>query len=332
MKKKLMYIIPVILIIIIIVIIVITKNNKDDKLIYITGNYDKLMENDNYVINNYDDYYTIFKNDELKPDDFDNHNYVVISFTYDTCHEDNIRISNYQLNGNILDVTIKYHAKCGVCAPKYMYYLLKVDKSLNDVNINYQYEADNEVECDPGIEYKPMIYLYPKKDTHITITFDKPYLLKTTYPKYRDKWEVLAKPNGDLYDNNNHYYYGLYWEGYTNIKTDFSDGFVVSKEELIPFLEEKLTILGLNEREKNEFIVYWLPILEESEYNIIRFEDSTIINQEMPITISPKPDTLIRILMEFKPVNQKIAIKEQELTKTNRNGYTVVEWGGTIYK
>ena len=49
----------------------------------------------------------------------------------------------------------------------------------------------------------------------------------------------------------------------------------------------------------------------------------------MPLEINPKPETLIRVLMIYKKLDNKITIKEQELTKVNRNGYTAVEWGGT---
>ncbi len=49
----------------------------------------------------------------------------------------------------------------------------------------------------------------------------------------------------------------------------------------------------------------------------------------MPLEITPKPDTLIRINMAFKPLPIKIDVKEQVLPVAERNGYTVVEWGGT---
>ena len=48
----------------------------------------------------------------------------------------------------------------------------------------------------------------------------------------------------------------------------------------------------------------------------------------MPLEFSEKPDTLIRIIMDYKPLNEKINVKEQELESTIRNGFTVVEWGG----
>ena len=39
-------------------------------------------------------------------------------------------------------------------------------------------------------------------------------------------------------------------------------------------------MLGLNDREAEEFIVYWLPKLEENKYNLIRFETAEEINPE----------------------------------------------------
>ena len=50
----------------------------------------------------------------------------------------------------------------------------------------------------------------------------------------------------------------------------------------------------------------------------------------MPLQIEPKPQTTIRVLMTFKGLENKINVKEQELTKVERKGYTVVEWGATI--
>ena len=52
----------------------------------------------------------------------------------------------------------------------------------------------------------------------------------------------------------------------------------------------------------------------------------------MPLEISPKPDTIIRVLMEYKPLKKYIQIEEQKLCSSERNGFTVVEWGGTEIK
>ena len=110
---------------------------------------------------------------------------------------------------------------------------------------------------------KPIIYLYPEKEENVKIKLGKKEKLTCTYPKYEDEWEVIAKPNGDLTDiKTGRSLYALYWEGINSEKCDFKEGFCVKGEDSISFLEEKLAMLGLNEREANEFIVYWLPKLE----------------------------------------------------------------------
>ena len=54
------------------------------------------------------------------------------------------------------------------------------------------------------------------------------------------------------------------------------------------------------------------------------------INEEMPLFINPKPDSLIRVFMKYKPLDKKINIPEEKLTTFDRVGFTVVEWGGTV--
>ena len=189
-----------------------------------------------------------------------------------------------------------------------------------------------EARCvDSWVDFKkPIIYIYPKEDTNVKITVSHPEDFTVTYPKYNNGWEVKALKDGTLIDKNGKKYYALYWEGEQNKNNPVkSDGFVVKGEDVASFLEEKLSILGLNYKEREEFIVYWLPKLEKNKYNYIRFQTMNEINETMKLNIEPKPDTLIRVMMEFKPLDKKISVKEQKLVKVERVGYTVVEWGGT---
>ncbi len=179
---------------------------------------------------------------------------------------------------------------------------------------------------------KPILYLYPEEKTHITINFEKEENLTTTYPKFKDEWNITAYPNGDLYDKDGKYYYGLYWEEDSNHKVDFSEGFYVNKDNAIDFLEEKLSIIGLNDKERNEFIMYWLPILEANEHNLVYFELTGERDAFNEIKISPKPDSLLRMAIHVKKVNGKQTIKEQQLETFKRNGFVAVEWGGIAYK
>ena len=182
---------------------------------------------------------------------------------------------------------------------------------------------------------KPIIYLYPEEETELTVNLGRPEIISCSYPKYNSEngWNIIAKPDGTLIDKDtNRALYSLYWEGEDSVYISIEDGFVVKGEDTIVFLEEKLAILGLNERESEEFIVYWLPKLERNKYNYIRFATIDEINEMMPLDFSVQPDTTIRVLMEFKPLNEYIEVQEQELTTPNRTGFVVVEWGGMEIK
>ena len=177
---------------------------------------------------------------------------------------------------------------------------------------------------------KPIIYIYPPEEQVVTVELENEDLITCSYPKYEGKWSVLAKPNGDLTDlETGRKLYALYWEGGDFNKPNYKEGFIVKGEDSAKFLEEKLEILGLNEKESEEFIVYWLPKMEKNNYNYIRFVSQEEIDNQMPLIINPKPDTVIRIYMQFKGLPFPINVKEQQLDKVERNGFTVVEWGGS---
>ena len=175
---------------------------------------------------------------------------------------------------------------------------------------------------------KPMIYLYPTIETQVNVKLWTPENLSHTYPKYNsEKWRnVIAQPNGDLEDVDTwRKLYALYREWKSDNETNFDEWFVVAWKDIIPFLEEKLAILWLNEREAEEFIVYWLPQMESNKYNLIRFETIEEQNENMPLNITPTPNTVIRVMMDWKAIDEPIDISEQQLITPERNGFTVVE-------
>lgn len=178
---------------------------------------------------------------------------------------------------------------------------------------------------------KPIIYLYPETTTEVSVTLGHPDKLTATYPEYNNGWHVTAEPNGDLTElSTNRKLYSLYWEGEQGQFETTNEGFIVKGSEVANFLEEKLPLLGLNAHETEEFIIYWLPIMQQNSYNYVRFATPTEIEEYMPLNITPKPDTTIRVLMVAKPLEHPITLHEQILPDTpKRQGFTVVEWGGT---
>jgi CarboxypepD_reg-like domain len=194
-------------------------------------------------------------------------------------------------------------------------------------------ESTNKLKDTVIIAKKPIIYLYPTAKTDITLELDFKGKLHTTFPEYTDKWDVTAYPDGRIFDKKTkRFYASLFWDGEFNFSQEhysYKDGFVVAKKDLTSFLIEKLEFMGLNNSETNEFVQYWLPILEKNETNCIHFlvnADYNVISRNI---IEPKPETELRIFMEFYAVDKTLKIPEQNLRKTERRGFTLVEWGGS---
>lgn len=179
---------------------------------------------------------------------------------------------------------------------------------------------------------KPIIYFYPEEEMDLKVTYVQDERLLTTYPKYEDGWNIHLKEDGTFtLKGSEREYYALYFDEIGNYKTDWSQGFYVTKDNAISVLEEKMDFVGYTNKEVDEFIMYWLPILENNEKSLIYFEQTEIRNEECPLTFSVKPDTLIRTIMHIKKANEETPIKEQTLTRYKRNGFTVTEWGGVEY-
>lgn len=174
---------------------------------------------------------------------------------------------------------------------------------------------------------KPVIYLYPEAETDVTVQLDYVGDLTCTYPAYDGAWRVAAAPDGTLTDESGQTYRYLYWEGTDNVQYDFSEGFCVPGSETAAFLEDALAQLGLTRAEANEFIIYWLPQMEQNAYNLISFQQETYTDAAK-LTITPQPDTLLRVFMAWKPLTSAVEISPQPLTAPERTGFTAVEWGG----
>lgn len=180
---------------------------------------------------------------------------------------------------------------------------------------------------------KPNIYLYPEKQQKINVVLNYDGELTCTYPDYREGWNVIARPDGTLFnlEDKKEYSY-LFWEGKTQkAKWDLSEGFIVKGEDTKEFLQEKLSEMGLIPKEYNEFIVYWLPQMKDNKYNLIHYAGKEY-EELAELKITPQPDSILRVFMVFKPLDKYIKLKEQEIVPFERKGFTVIEWGGTEAK
>lgn len=174
---------------------------------------------------------------------------------------------------------------------------------------------------------KPVIYLYPEEKTEVSVKLDYDGGLTATWPAYEDGWNVTACPDGTLSDAQGNEYSYLFWEGVSDTAYDFTEGFCVAGEDTAAFLRQTLAQLGLTPREYNEFIVYWLPKMQENPYNLIAFQGEAYTDTAK-LAIEPQPDSLLRVFMAWKPLARPVTIRPQALPPFERIGFTVVEWGG----
>lgn len=175
---------------------------------------------------------------------------------------------------------------------------------------------------------KPVIYLYPEEETEVTVKLDCDGGLTCTYPAYEDGWSVTAQPDGTLTDEAGQTYRYLYWEGRSEDEYDFSTGFCVAGEDTAAFLEEALAALGLTRAEANEFIIYWLPRMEGNAYNLLSFQTDAYTDHAR-LMVTPQPDTVLRVFLAWRPLAAPVDVPAQTLSAPSRQGFTLVEWGGT---
>ena len=339
-KNKITLILSVVIILLltgIITLAVIDSNKTHEK-----DEFYKLKLNDYYyqeekgIIKDEFDFERIITKYEVDEKDLsfklnhDKKDYIYYVFNYSPCSE-KITYQDLTYKGKTAIINIYAEITCNFCINEYTMLIYSVEKdSIDEVKINIETkELEN---CDITVEDKPILYIYPTITTNVTVKLKDSSRISTSYPKYNDGWTVTAHPNGDLYDKFNNYYYALYWDEINNTKVDFNEGFYVTKENAITFLEEKLEVIGLSKKERNEFIMYWLPKLEKNEKSLVYFELTESRQNDNELIIEPKPDSLLRINMHIKKVDKEVSIKAQILPTFNRVGFTVVEWGGTIHK
>ena len=185
----------------------------------------------------------------------------------------------------------------------------------------------------PAVECgKPVIYLYPPATTSVTVKVGAN--IRLSDPLYPPQgWQVLAHPNGQL-DYHGKTYSSLFWEGLGNgpYPDYHQSGIVVAQSALLPTLKSQLRELGLNSAESQDFLNFWLPKFPGTPYIRLTWLGTADLERLAPLTITPAPDTMIRIFLEFEGLNQPVTLQPQKLSAPARSGFTLVEWGGLLTK
>ena len=198
-------------------------------------------------------------------------------------------------------------------------------------------------ERERGVSEKPVLYVYPQEEQQLTVTLDLEGSLDTVYPApdgqratergTQASWTVMASPDGTLTDASGRTYPYLFWDGPVRQESP-QQGFVVAREDAVPFLEEKLALLGLSDRESADFITYWAPRIRAYEYTFVSF-DASAYTQRASYSFTDEagasvtPDTFIRVFMTIREADANTVVHPQTFAPPpTRTGFTAVEWGG----
>lgn len=181
---------------------------------------------------------------------------------------------------------------------------------------------------------KPVIYLYPEEKIKVSVEVSPNGGFTFTKPEYNQGWEVEVSQGGKIKDLRTEQEYDyLYWEGIGINYPIREEGFVIKRESLNEFFDQKLSLLGLNKIEIGDFKEYWLKRLSDKPYYKISFLTQNEFNRIAPISFSLNPKTIIRVMMTAEELNKFEVVPEQELFPApKRNGFTAIEWGGTLLR
>lgn len=174
---------------------------------------------------------------------------------------------------------------------------------------------------------KPVIYLYPETPTQFSLKVDAK--ITQSEPLYQNGWQGIAYPSGKLNVLGKIYDY-LFWEGTGKDYPIIDAGIVVRYQDVKSTIEKQLGELGLNPKEIADFEEFWLSKMPKTPYVRLTWFGTNIMNKLAPLSVSPSPDTLIRVFLDFEGLNAPISLLPQRLTAPERRGFTVVEWGGLL--
>jgi len=179
-------------------------------------------------------------------------------------------------------------------------------------------------------------------------------------------WNLLAKTDGTLVESTTKKEYSyLFWEAdtfpelhdqhplfsssslpsssslssFVPFHFEKTKTYCIKSCEISNFLDDCLMKLGLNIRERNDFITYWLSDFQLDPFYLISFlVNSPSYESSAMLTVFPTPDFVLRIFMIFQGMNQYIQgcqpdsfspQRQNEIEfPRNNHQFVVVEWGG----
>lgn len=195
-----------------------------------------------------------------------------------------------------------------------------------EINIWF-YSSIERVICD-----KPVVYIYSDSVQEIQLGLKVDGQLLFSYPHYTGPMILKTNPSGMIEYGGVSYPY-LFWDASTTLPEackNKTSGFLVKRNELVPFLEKACNSMQFNARERSDFITYWAPRMQQFEQVYLHFLFNEACNSVARYDVQPQPKQFFRVYMSWcdgKGVDAK-ALSPQTFPQISAGGLRVVEWGG----
>ncbi|WP_341905120.1 hypothetical protein [Fluviicola taffensis] len=180
---------------------------------------------------------------------------------------------------------------------------------------------------------KPVIYLYSETEQPFSLKIKTDAELQFTYPNYENGWKGTISKDGTIRMNGSSYPY-LFWDAslpVENLKLNWQDADQIQGTQVIDYLTNQLNQLGMNDKEKTDFITYWGPRMQQMKYIQVLWIQNDAINPIAALDISPSfhQNRIYLVFQETdQPIEQTLELKLNPLKPMNRSGNYLVEWGG----
>jgi len=171
----------------------------------------------------------------------------------------------------------------------------------------------------------PFIFLYPTTPQQVTVTTEAK--VTYSYPAIENNsWNIFADPSGT----------GLYYE-YDPATVTFSkptEGFVIKRNELektVTAISQKLQLNDKEGRRLQQEVSNAL-VGSDSSYIIVSIANKEEVNKNLPLSFSPQPESVNRIMLILNPTNSLEKLKTPTIQSLTRHGFTVIELGAYLLK
>ena len=196
---------------------------------------------------------------------------------------------------------------------------------------------------------KPAVYIYDKnaRKNSLNLSFEKSSYFTKIIPEFSSKntWNFVWK-NWKVEVKNKNYDYLYYAIKVGNYKHNL-DWWIVYWANIEKFFNDKLEKINFNEKEKKDFLEYWLSKYDKSKYYFVSFKYKKDLEKLVKLNFEIKPKKEFRVLLDsyeldYLPKSKKQFLYSEVWDKfdkflikrfeRNASDFEVFEWGWVLQK